>query len=294
MILEMGASYGSEIVLKSAAERHNAMINIFISFLNNLPTEFILVLEFFTLFSVLMTLIYFFREAGLFIFIVISMITANLQVLKLVEYSFYPEPIALGKMAICFTFLSSDILAECFGKKSAYKGVYIGFSANLGLMLLMLITIGYPPLSVSKGGNFHDHLKLIFTPIPGVFFAGVVSYVISQVIDISTFLKLKDYFKGKYVWIRTFSSTVLASFFDNIIFYTLAFYVLNDFSIDFKTLIYSYILGTFIFRVFIITFSSTIMYAAKLVLATPEHSSIFDIVKTIAFFKKNNLLKAGD
>lgn len=255
------------------------MIDLLISFLNNSPTELILVLEFFTLFSILLTLIYFFREAGLFIFIVISMITANLQVLKLVEYSFYPEPIALGKMAICFTFLSSDILAECFGKKTAYKGVYIGFSANLGLMLLMLVTIGYPPLDVSKGVNFHDHLKLIFTPIPGVFFAGVISYVVSQFIDITTFLRLKDYFKGKYVWIRTFASTVLASFFDNIIFYTLAFYVLNDFSIDIKTLIYSYILGTFIFRVCIIAFSSMIMYAAKLILATPEHNGLFDGLK---------------
>jgi len=247
----------------------------FIYLLNNLPTESMLVLEFFTLFSILVTLIYFFREAGLYVFIVISMITANLQVLKLVQYSFYPEPIALGKMAFCFTFLASDILAECFGKKSAYRGVYIGFSANLGLMLLMLVTIGYPPLLVSKGVNFHDYLKLIFTPIPGVFFASVISYAISQFIDISTFLRLKDHFKGKYVWIRTFSSTVLASFFDNMIFYTLAFYVLNDFSIDIRTLIYSYIIGTFMFRVSIIFFSSTIIYVAKLIITMPEQIKIF-------------------
>lgn len=203
------------------------------------------------------------------------MITANIQVLKVVEYNFYNEPIALGKVVICFTFLASDILAECFGRKSAYKGVYIGFAANLSLMILMLITIGYPPIAVSKGINFHEHLKLIFTPIPGVFFAGVISFLISQFIDISSFLQLKAYFKGKCIWFRTFCSTVFASFVDNIIFYTLALYVLNDFSVSFHTLIYTYVLGTFIFRVGIIAFSSMIMYTAKLTINISKNIDYF-------------------
>lgn len=248
------------------------MVDFLVLFLNGLPTEAVLAFEFLALFSLLMFFIHFFRETGLFIFIVVSMIVANLQVLKIVQYTFYPDPIALGKVAICFTFLASDILVECYGKRQAYKGVLLGFSSNLCLMILMLITVGYSPTFIDKGVNFHEHLKLIFTPIPGVFLAGVCAFFVSQFVDISSFLKLKIYFNGKFIWLRSFLSTTIASFIDNIIFYTLAFSIFNDFSIDAHTLIFTYIVGTFIFRVAITALSSSIIYVAKLSINRPAPS----------------------
>tara|TARA_A100000171_G_C2131717_1_gene147209 strand:- start:2158 stop:2748 length:591 start_codon:yes stop_codon:yes gene_type:complete len=189
------------------------------------------------------------------------MIVANLQVLKIVEFSFYPEPIALGKMAICFTFLGSDILAECFGKKSAFKGVYIGFTANIFLIFLMLITIGYPPANVSSL-NLHQNLKTVFTPTLSIFIAGGVTFIISQILDITIFLKIKEKFTKQTVWIRSFISTSISSLIDNILFYTFALYIFNSF-VDFDTLVYSYILGTLIFRLIIIFFSSFIIVFIK-------------------------------
>ena len=246
------------------------MIESFISFLNHLPSIVVFLFEFFTLFALLIVMAYLFREIGLYVFITVVMIAANIQVLKSVEYTFYSEPIALGKMAICFTFLVSNVLAECFGRKSAYKGILLCFFANFSLIVLMLITIGYPPITFGNSVNFHEHLRVIFTPAPGVFFASVISFMISHFMDISAFLQLKNYFKDKYLWFRAFCSNALASLVDNITFYTLALYIFNDFFIDFQTLIYSYILGTLIFRIFITIFSSIIIYAAKYILLSPK------------------------
>lgn len=242
-----------------------------IIFLNSLPAEFLIILEFTALITLLSLAAYFFEKRGIYAMIILTMIVANLQVLKIVEFSFYPEPIALGKMAICFSFLASDILAECYGKRYAYEGVYIAFFSNIALMILMVITIGYKPAD-NVGFSLHDEIKKIFTPMPLIFIAGMIAFFISQFLDIHLYVKIKEKLKGKFLWVRSFVSTVLASLVDNVIFYTLAFYIFNNF-IDLNSLVHSYIIGTFIFRVGIIFFSSFIIYFIKNIL---ERSRYFD------------------
>ena len=243
------------------------ILNNIIHLLNTIPSEYSLILEFAMLFSVLLLLSYHFGKLGVYAFIILTMIIANLQVLKIVSYSFYPEPIALGKLAICFTFLGVDLIAECFGRRSAYKGVFLGFIINVSFILLMIITVGYKPAISVQATNFHEHLKTIFTPAPGIFLAGVIAFIASQLLDITLFLKLKEKFQGRLLGIRYFLSVTLASLIDNIIFYTLALYIFNNF-VDLKTLIYSYILGTLIFRVCIIALSSTMINVIKNVVMT--------------------------
>lgn len=243
------------------------MFEYALNFLNNLPNDFNLLIEFCTLFSLLFFLCYYFGRSGIYAFMILTIITANLQVLKLVKYSFYPEPIVLGKMIICFTFLSSDLLAECFGKKAAYKGFYLGFATNMGFTLLMLITIGYKPAILTTGVNFHDHLKAIFSVVPGIFLASLAAFITSQILEVNIFIKLKEIWKEKRLPLRYFISIATSSFIDNVIFYSLAFYVFNSL-VDLKTLFYSYILGTFIFRLIIIIFSSWIIVFMKAVITS--------------------------
>lgn len=245
------------------------MVENIIKILNNFSCEHIILLEITVLFSLLSLFSYFFRKNGIYAFIIITMIVANIQVLKIVEFSFYPEPIALGKIAICFTFLASDILAECFGKKCAYTGVYLGFFSNMSLMVMMIITLGYHPLHLEEGINIHEHLKIIFMPVPGIFIAGCIAFVLSQALDITIFLKLKEKFNGRLIWLRVFISSLVSSFFDNIIFYSLALYIFNNF-VSFKTLVFSYILGTLFLRAIIISLSSFVFYIIKSLLALPE------------------------
>ena len=60
-----------------------------------------------------------FGEIGLYIYSAIAIIVANIQVLKLVKFSFFSEPIALGTVLFASTFLCTDILAEYYGAKKA-------------------------------------------------------------------------------------------------------------------------------------------------------------------------------
>ena len=57
----------------------------------------------------------------MYIYTVIAVIGANIQVLKIVDFPFFSNPIALGTILFASTFLTTDILTEYYGSKFAKK-----------------------------------------------------------------------------------------------------------------------------------------------------------------------------
>ena len=68
-----------------------------------------------------------FGEVGIYIYTVVAIIGANIQVLKIVDFPFFNSPIALGTILFSTTFLATDILSEYYGAKLARKNILIGF-----------------------------------------------------------------------------------------------------------------------------------------------------------------------
>ena len=91
-----------------------------------------------------------FGEVGIFIYTVIAIISANIQVLKIVEFPFFSNPIALGTILFSSTFLATDILTEYYGSKIARRNILIGFVSFLIMTLFMLFTIGFTPLGAAN------------------------------------------------------------------------------------------------------------------------------------------------
>ena len=63
----------------------------------------------------------------MYVYTVLAIIVANIQVLKIVNFPFFENPIALGTILFSTTFLTTDILTEYYGVKSARKNILIGF-----------------------------------------------------------------------------------------------------------------------------------------------------------------------
>ena len=127
----------------------------------------------FLLFSFTCILIFLklFGEIGLYVYSVIAIIVANIQVLKLVKFSFFSEPVALGTVLFASTFLCTDILAEYYGTKQARKNVLLGFAGFLLMTIFMLFTLGFKPLNeITASDNYlwavetQEHLLAIFLP----------------------------------------------------------------------------------------------------------------------------------
>ena len=93
----------------------------FTSFLSNLNTEIVWLIYFFVCFTSILIFLKIFGYVGLYIYTAIAVVVANIQVLKLVDFFYSPEPVALGTILFASTFLCTDILSEYFDKKKAKK-----------------------------------------------------------------------------------------------------------------------------------------------------------------------------
>ena len=81
----------------------------------------------------------FFGKLGLYIWIPISVIIANIQVLKTVEL--FGLTATLGNIVYATSFLATDILGENYQVKDARRAVYIGFFALISMTVFMNIAL---------------------------------------------------------------------------------------------------------------------------------------------------------
>ena len=148
---------------------------------------------------VILLLLKLFGEAGMYMYTVIAVIGANIQVLKIVEFPFFSNPIALGTILFASTFLTTDILTEYYGVKLAKKNILMGFAGFLLMTLIMLFTIGFTPLESSKVSEeyswafpIQDNLLGIFMPFPTFFASSMIAYLFSQYFDVWFFEKISS------------------------------------------------------------------------------------------------------
>ncbi len=219
---------------------------------------------------IILLLLRLFGEVGIFIYTVIAIISANIQVLKIVEFPFFNNPIALGTILFSSTFLATDILTEYYGSNIARKNILIGFVSFLIMTLFMLFTIGFTPLDSANVDEeltwalpIQDHLLGIFMPFPSFFIASMIAFLVSQYFDVWIFEKLSKFTNNNFLWIRNNLSTMISGLLDNTVFSIFAWIILNPDPLSFNTVLFTFILGTYVLRIFIAIFDTPFIYLAK-------------------------------
>lgn len=246
--------------------------------LNALPPEVVLVLEALVCFAAILAMVRFFGAAGLYAYIVVGVIGANVQVLKAVQFSVFEPPMALGTILFASTYLATDVLTECYGRAAAQRGVMIGFAAFLLWTALMLVTLGYPPLTAAQAGldmawalPMQDHLAALFLPVPTLFAASMVSYLISQMSDVWVFERIRRATGGRHLWLRNNGSTIGSALLDTVIFNTLAWIVFAPEPLPLETVLWTYIFSTLWMRSLVAVADTPFIYLARsIVRARPE------------------------
>jgi len=238
------------------------------SSLNNTPVLFIWVFQIiFCYFSILGAL-KFFGKTGIYVYVALAIILANIQVLKVIEFPFFPEPMALGTILFISVFLCTDILNEYFDKQSATKCIYLGISAYLFSTIIMFMTISLKPIDPSLNESWawsydmHQAIQTIFLPQFPIIVASIFAFFISQKIDIFIFSYLKNKNNSK-LWFRNNISTIFSQFIDNIIFSLLAFNFLSSNPVPVIDLIISYGIGIYLIRIALSIFDTFFIYLAR-------------------------------
>ncbi len=164
-------------------------------------------------------------KVGLLIFVPLSVVLANIQVLKMM--TLFGIDTTMGNIAIGGVFLVSDILSEIEGKKYARKIVSIGFVTMIFTTIVMNWAIGVKPAPTD---TFQSHLVAIFglniteLSVVRITAASLIAFVVSQLFDVWAYQIIRKW-KPSYkdIWIRNNLSTVVGQIIDNSVFTILAF-----------------------------------------------------------------------
>ncbi len=165
-----------------------------------------------------------FGKQGLIMWIPISVIIANIQVIQTIELFGFVA--TLGNIVYASSFLVTDILSENYGKHEAKKAVWIGFFSLIAMTLVMNLALYFKPLEGDEfAGVSHGALSTIFELMPRIAVASLCAYLISQRHDVWAYhFWRKRFSKDKQIWLRNNLSTMVSQFMDSAVFTLIAFY----------------------------------------------------------------------
>jgi len=192
-----------------------------------------------------------FGKKGLYMWVVISAILANVQVLKTVEL--FGQVATLGNIMYGTSFLATDILSEKYGKKEARKGVYMGMFTLFATALVMTVSLMFTP---DSSDWVQESLSNVFGIIPRIAFASMLAYFISQMHDTWAYSFWKK--RTQHIWIRNNASTILSQLIDTILFTFVAFYGVFE-----KEIFVSILITTYLFKVVVAIADTPFIYFAK-------------------------------
>lgn len=241
-----------------------------VALLNAGPPELVWLLLLVVCFSAVVALYRLFGAAGLYVWVAVAIIGANVQVLKPVQFAVFPDPVALGTVLFASIFLATDLLAELSGPAAARRGILLGFAAYLLWTVLMVLTLGFRPLDEAAAGEglawalaVHPAMTTLFLPAPAFLVAGMAAYLVSQFHDVWLYALLRRLTGGRRLWLRNTASTSISALIDTTVFSVLAWVVFAAEPLGWETLVVTYILGTYALRLVVAVLDTPFIYLAR-------------------------------
>ena len=179
------------------------------------------------------------RFSGNFIIIVALFITvlilSNIIAVKpiqpfirLVEFLGIP-PVILPASIVIFpiSYIVGDVLTEVYGFRIARGVIWLGFGANLLVVIGFWITGLLPAAGFWENQGAYD---TILGQLPWILLASFIAYLIGEFSNSTVLALLKYKMQSRYLWVRTIGSTVVGQGLDSFIFIYIAFGIGGDWS----------------------------------------------------------------
>ena len=200
--------------------------------------EILWLLVFFIDFGALLLIYKFLGKIGLFAWVAMATVIANIQVIKVIQLCGVTA--TLGNVLYASIFLATDILSENYSKKDAALAATIGFISMLALPILMTLSLLFTP---GEGDFSQEALKTLFGVVPRVVAGSAVAYIVSQFHDVWAYhFIMKKLPSTKMLWLRNNGSTLISQLLDSLIFSTIAFYGLYPTRVFLEIVLTTYLL----------------------------------------------------
>ena len=169
------------------------------------------------IFSLVVLIEKLFKKEGLYVWLSIATILANLTVCKMI--GIFNITTSLGNVLFASTFLATDIMSEKYSKEDAKKGIYISLFSGITFIIVTQLTLLFIP---SSDDIVNESMKTLFAISTRTIAASMFMFFISNMTDIYLYNKLKEKFPKK-MWLRNNVSTILCNCIENYFFNFLAF-----------------------------------------------------------------------
>ena len=181
-------------------------MNIVLGFINIIVT-----------FSLVVLIEKLFKKEGLYVWVSIATILANLTVCKMIDVFNFTT--SLGNVIFASTFLATDIISEKYSAKEARKAVYLSIFAGITFIIITQLTLLFTP---SSDDVVQGAMKTLFAINLRTSVASMGMFFIANMLDIYIYNKLKEKLPKK-LWLRNNVATITCNCIENYFFNTLAF-----------------------------------------------------------------------
>lgn len=184
-----------------------------------MPNEILLIISLAASYCLMLVAYKLFGKKGLFVWIPICTILANIEVTVMVN-AFGLEQ-TLGNTLFASSYLATDILSERHGKKDASKAVWAGIFTSVVFIAFSFMWRFYTP---SENDWAFPLVSGLFSNTPRILIASLLGYAVSEILDVKLYhmwwkiTEKKTGDKNKYLWIRNNGSTLISQFINIVIF----------------------------------------------------------------------------
>ncbi|ASZ12452.1 queuosine precursor transporter [Chitinophaga pendula] len=136
-------------------------------------------------------------------------------------------------------FVMTDIVNEYYGPKAVRRISYTAVALILYAFVMFYVAIHVPSADFWLGSSAQDgvpDMQLAFTSIFGqgmwIIFGSLVAFLVSQIVDVTVFHRIKKQTGEKHIWLRATGSTIVSQLVDSFIVLFIAFYMGKGWSIQ--------------------------------------------------------------
>lgn len=173
-----------------------------------------------------------------------------------------------GTILFPLSYIFGDILTEVYGYKRSRRIIWMGIAMNL-LMVGVLAFVAWLP--AASWWENQVAFEGVLGQVPRIVLASMIAYFAGEFSNSYILAKIKIWMEGRYLWLRTISSTIVGQGVDVLFFTLIAFYG----TISGADLI-SIMIGNYIFKVAIEVLFTPFTYMIVGYLKRSEGVDVYD------------------
>ena len=151
---------------------------------------------------------------------VICYVVSNLMAVKVVGFFglFYFDA---GTITFPLAYMLGDVLTEIWGYKTAKKTISLAFMCNIFVVACTQIGVWLP--SPDYLDSISSAYNTVYSYVPRIVIASLTGFLLGELSNAWIMEKIKSKTKGRYLWVRTIGSSIIAYVFDTVPFVLIAF-----------------------------------------------------------------------